>query len=233
MESSPQSQTNHKESHVLHPPKLVEEDATIQQLERVRTEPVLHVRKGILRPGTRRKILDRVKAVAMAGLVGVAGAMAPDNAEAGGIKGLEQAGKTIAVGMANNTFLSKTPFGIVLDNQGNPVVVAKSPGQQASQKPSMRQPGIEAHAQAMGLSIIEQGMVFAIVSNNHPNESPVSITKYYNPTHYTDSIKLEKAPNGGLLLSTVYIKDGQPRSHMAVINVDQTGKIVSTIMGNQ
>ena len=119
-----------------------------------------------------------------------------------------------------------------MDNQGNVGVVAKSPAQMAIMRPAARQQGIENLAASMGLSVIEQGILFSISRNANPGENPVTIKKYYNENHYTTSINLKQAPNGGLLLSTTFVENGLARSQMAIINIDQTGKMVTTVVGN-
>lgn len=223
--------------HVLHPEQ--EEFSTRPDAEpalgKLEVAPGVDGPRKVMRPGDRKEKnilakLGKPLAASLAVVAGLGGALGSTEAKAEGIPGLEQAGKVIGVQVLTN-ILAQTPLAVGIDNQGNPMVVAKTPAQMAITRPAVREPGVEQVAASMGLSIIEQGIIFSISRYNNPADN-VNIKKYYDSNHYTTGINLRRAPNGGLLLSTSYIDNGQLHSQMSIINIDTTGKIVTTIMGN-
>lgn len=235
---APTQQVHGTPHHVLHPEQ--EELSAHQEagpvFGKLEVAPGVDGPRKVMRPNDRTKkalgTLGRNVAASLAVMAGVGGALGTTSAHAGGgIPGFEQTGKIVGTAVINN-FLAGTPFGVAMDNQGNVGVVAKSPAQMAIMRPAARQQGIENLAASMGLSVIEQGILFSISRNANPGENPVTIKKYYNENHYTTSINLKQAPNGGLLLSTTFVENGLARSQMAIINIDQTGKMVTTVVGN-
>ncbi len=183
----------------------------------------IRLRKGILRP-------HKIKAIAAAAVVGVASLGASGDAEAGGVKGLDQALKTIAIGMVNGTVLSNTPIGATIDNNGNIGVVAKTPDQMAVGRPVNFEPGVREYAASIGANVFDQNTNFTIINRNNPDDR-VSINKFTDANNYTNNISLRREQGGGVLLSTTFVKNGVPRSQVAVIRMDQTGKFQVTVMG--
>lgn len=245
------NQAPDKSPHVLHPEttlptfsyadavQMTQPSSIFKKPEQPKSpshEPKPNAGNRVLRPGdtSSKSLSGRMKALAMAGVVGLSGAMMTDNVEAGGIPGLEQAGKVIGTRFLNGV-LASSPLAVTIDSQGNPLVVAKTPAQMAMLKPALREQGVEQIAASMGLSIIEQGAIFSISRNNNPADN-IFINKFHNPGQYTTGIKLERAPNGGLKLSVAFITTvngvQQENSQISIINVDQTGKIISTIIGS-
>ncbi len=233
MESQPQSSQEQvkeqsveqsEQPHILRP----DADYAVGGQEQVSTpdSSKLHLRKGILRPG------NKIKAMAAAAVVGVASLGASGDAEAGGMKGLDQALKTVAIGMVNGAVLSNTPFGATIDNQGNVGVVAKTPDQMAIGRPARLDPGVVEYAASIGANIFDQNANFTIVNKNNDADR-VSIKKFTDVNNYTSGISLRREQGGGILLSTTYVKNGVQQSQVAVIRVDQTGAFrVNVIGGN-
>lgn len=222
-------------SKVMHPESEEQLNFPEGVMGKLEVAPGVSGPRKVLRPWDliKKRLANAAKATAasLAVMAGLGGALGASNAQAEAIPGLDQAGKVIGANILNG-ILGGTPLAVGMDRQGNVGVVAKSPAQMAMMRPAARQPGIENLTASMGLNILEQGSLFSISRNANPGENPVTIKKYYNDNHYTTSISLKQAPNGGLLLSTTYVENGLTRSQMAVINIDQTGKMVTTLIGN-
>lgn len=235
MESLPQ--THPQESHILHPDLDPQEpsvqDPVLLNIERVQESEPKKWYKRIFRPSDliNERFKIRVRALAAAALVGIGGVTTTDNAEAGGIRGLEQTGKGILAGVVNEMILNKTGTNVRIDQQGNPVIVAKSPQEVALNLQPRFEPGVLEYAQGIGLNVINQGMIFQIQNNLNPAEA-VSLVKYHNPTYYSTAITLSKAPGGGLLLLTQYIKNNYPGAQMVTIRTNSEGKMLYTVVGN-
>lgn len=82
-------------NHVLHTPQIVEQPVTPER------EPELHLRESVLRPDdiVKKGIRDRARALAMAGVLGLSGAMTTDDAKAGVFA--DQLGAVVTVGLIN------------------------------------------------------------------------------------------------------------------------------------
>jgi hypothetical protein len=193
-------------------------DASPTSLEKVTFYERRHVLRSRWRNITKnitQAIGTTVVAAAALGAIGT-----PKEAEAGGVRGLEQAGKAVAAQVINETLLKNTPVSMQQDRNGNPVVVVKSVQEQKlielADTRKIVSKEVENYANAIGLNILNDGMTFQVQNNSNPNQN-VTITKYYNPNHYTISIKLTLAPGGGLLLVNHYIKQGQLHGQTATL----------------
>jgi hypothetical protein len=215
-------------------PVLTETKASLQaEAALEQQETVIPKTRKVLRTGDlrREQMMQRVNALAAAAVVGIAGATMTDNAEASGKKDVQQVGAVLGAAVINNVLLQKSPVGVKIDSRGNPDIVAKSPQELAINLAPRLEPGVLEYAQAIGLNVINAGMVFQIQNNNNPAEQ-ISFTKYHSPTHYTTSFGLRKAPGGGIQLYIQFIKDGTPKAELVTIRTDANGKMGAVSVGN-
>jgi hypothetical protein len=214
--------------HVMHPESEEQIQSPSNIVGKLEVAPGVDGPRHVLRPDSekRKGLSRRAKALAAAAIVGLSGAMMTDNAHAEDIQG----GSNLLAGIVNSA-LAKTPFAVGVDSSGRAQAFVKSPAQMAINRPAAREQGVEQVAASMGLSIIEQGTIFSISRNGNPADN-VTIQKYYDANHYTTAISIREAPNGGLLLNTSYVDNGQIHSQMSIINIDQTGKIHATVVGS-
>lgn len=217
-------------SHVpMRPTEEVETDFATTHIESAQEkEPQGKSGRHVLRPGD--AAMRRIRASVAAALVGFGGAMMTDSAKAQGIPGLEQTGKVWAAGAINgviNQIIPGIPGALVVDSRGNPLIVQKTPAQMASTRPAEREPGVNEIAAKMNLSITERNGMFRISSNSDPSKYK-NIIKYTDEDHYTNIIRLLKAPNGGLELFHSYRKGKQNFPETFIINMDSVGNLTET-----
>ena len=211
-------------NHVLHTPQIVEQPVTPER------EPELHLRESVLRPDdiVKKGIRDRAKALAMAGVVGLSGAMMADDAKAGVFE--DSLARTATI-LATNALNDVLPSQIrTIITQNGEVTVMPNPRYRPGTKINL-EVGIREYATSLGLMVSEPNQPFAIWSNFNPNDN-VSIVNSSDPTQYTTSINVTKSQGGGLLLTTRYMKSGQAFTQLSILKVDQTGKMSTTIIGN-
>ena len=115
----------------------VEEPGAGQALESGQEAEPRERESKVLRPENwiTEKIKQRIRALATAGMVGLSGAGVTD-ANAIELRGVKETAAVLGVGILNKTVLSQTPVAVVLDQKGNPVVIPKTPGQQAMTTPA-------------------------------------------------------------------------------------------------
>lgn len=217
-EQAPASQ---EVSHVMREPEHLEAPA-------IPPSPTLHVREKVLRSTVGQK----TRALAAAALVGIGGAAATDNAQAGAFENsVKNAGKAIAVNMVNKA-LGNSPVGVTLDRHGNPVLAPRSPAQMALERPVNYEPGVREYAASIGIDVIERGLNFSILNRNDLSDpGQLTIKKSESPTRYTTNLTLQKAPGGGLLLTDSYMFDGIQKTEIAIIRMGQNGRIQSLVTG--
>lgn len=211
-------------SHVLHAPQIAEQPVTPEH------EPELHLREGVLRPDdiVKKGIRDRAKALAMAGVVGLSGAMMADDAKAGVFE--DSLARTATI-LATNALNDVLPGQIrTIITQNGEVTVMPNPRYRPGTKINL-EVGIREYATSLGLMVSEPNQPFAIWSNVNPSGG-VSIVNSQDPSQYTTNISITKAQGGGLMITTRYMLGGQARTQLAVMRVDQTGKSDTTILSN-
>lgn len=186
----------------------------------------------VMRPGDaiHRRMMTKIKTAVASGLIAFAGSSMTDKAQAGGIPGLEDAGKAVAVGILNG-MISQTPFGVRMDNKGVVGVVAKSPQDRAMNVVPRLEPGVLEYANAIGINVINEGLIFQLQNQSNPIEE-IHFKKYHNPTHYTTGLSLRKAQGGGLLLSVQYVQDNFPKAQLITIRTNESGKMTYVKAGD-
>lgn len=211
------------------PQRTLEEEASLE-----RESVKLYSREHVMRPEDARN--RRLKALVAAAAFGIAGT-APSMATAGGIntKPYEQQ-KTLEI---QNAVIGVFASDAVLkrDQQGNKVLVKKTPQEmQETQRTAALNlapqisPEVAQYARAIGINIINRGLLFAIQNIDNPAEE-ISITKYHNPTQYTTLIRIEKAQGGGLLITNNFVKDNQPKTLLITVRTDINKKMGYTTIG--
>ncbi len=230
--------------HILHPEQDIQKSPTLditavnkmiqpvpsQTLEQVATpsqEPKLHLRKGVMRPddSVKRTLHNKVKAIMMAGVVGLSGAMATDDTHAGDFsKSAEKVFGALAIG-AINANTPGAPFVLKQNpNGGDPVLVLKGPGQRPVNQ--YFEPGVVEYARSMGVEIISDKDIFTILNFKNQNDEKKSFQKYYDPTHFTTAIELKKAPGEGMYLKINFVQNSVAQVQSLFITIGQDGKMV-------
>lgn len=214
-------------------PISLEDEARLEKESVPGTERPKILRPNSLKVAEEKKkwgMIQTVQATVAAGVMSAA-AMAPQPAQAGGINGFEQAAAVVAAGIINNKLFNNSPVSIKIDQNNNGVLVAKSPQEMAMNlAPQISQETMN-YARAIGINIINDGMIFKIENANNPAEE-ITIVKYYNPTQFTTGISVRQAVGGGILLSVQYVKDNLPKAQLITIRTFANGKMGAVTVGN-
>jgi hypothetical protein len=221
MVQTPQeSPTNTQVDHAVAVPQTSAQEVALEK-ESAAEVP----RKHILRP-----LRKYVQHVVTAGVMGAA-AMAPQEASAGGMNGLEQTAAVIAAGFINNKVFNNTPIGVRVDQNGNGVLVAKSPQEMAMNLVPRFEPGVLEYAQSIGVNVVDNGMMFQLQNAENPQEE-INIVRYHDQTRYATEISLKKAQGGGLLISYKYVLNNLPKTQLITVRTFANGKMGAVVVGN-
>ena len=256
MEPSQQDQLSQQStgSHVLHPEADTQNLPIIQpsilssapeQVAVPSSEPKRYVRNGVLRPGdaVTTSMMNKAKALAMAGVVGLSGAMMTDNAKAQGIPGLEQTGKVWVAGAINgviNHIIPGIPGALAVDSRGNPLIVTKTPAQMAmSLTPRISQETMN-YANLIGINIRDIGKIVILENRANRNEY-LEYKKVTTENHYLTGLNIKQiseSEGGGLSIIANWNEKDPISGRMvakqqeAILVVDK-GKIIPSFRGDK